>query len=80
MYTDLRRLNARRALSADARCDKVKLTAQIATRLQSQRSEEARLQQELASADELVVSNDLHPTAIKRFKQNLEQISGGGTR
>jgi site-specific DNA recombinase len=97
-------LTERRALSADARRDKVKLTAQIATcqrgienlitavergtlepeevssRLVIERSEKARLQRELASADELVVSIDLHPTAVKRFKQNLEHISGAGER
>ena len=96
------RLAERRALSADARRDKVKITAQIATcqrgidnligavekgtlepeeiasLLQLQRSEKARLQRELESADALVVSIDFHPTAIKRFKQNLEQISGSG--
>jgi site-specific DNA recombinase len=95
-------LAERRALSADARRDKIKITAkittcqrgidnlvtavekgtlepeEIASRLQVQRSEKARLQRELASADELVVSVDLHPTAIKRFKQNLEHISAAG--
>lgn len=93
-------LAERRALSADARRDKVKITAKIATcqraienlitavengtlgsdevamRLQAQRLEKGRLQQELASADEFVASVDLHPTAIKRFKQNLEHIAG----
>ncbi|WP_354125839.1 zinc ribbon domain-containing protein [Bradyrhizobium sp. RT9b] len=93
-------LAERRALSADARRDKVKITAKIATcqraienlitavengtlgseevatRLQAQRLEKGRLQQELASADEFVATVDLHPTAIKRFKQNLEHIAG----
>jgi site-specific DNA recombinase len=97
-------LAERRALSATARRDKVKITAQIETsqrsierlvtavengtleaeeivsRLQTQRSEKARLQRELESADALVMSVDLHPTAIKRFKQNLEQISGAKGR
>jgi site-specific DNA recombinase len=92
-------LAERRALSADARRDKVKIAAQIETcqrsigrlvtavengtleaeevtsRLQVQRSEKSRLQRELESADALVLSVDLHPTAVKRFKQNLEQIS-----
>jgi site-specific DNA recombinase len=95
-------LAERRALSADARRDKIKITAkittcqrgidnlinavekgtlepeEIASRLQVQRSEKARLERELASADELVVSVDLHPTAIKRFKRNLEHISAAG--
>jgi site-specific DNA recombinase len=95
-------LAERRALSATARRDKVKIAAQIAmcqrgidnlvtavekgtlepeeiaSRLQVQRSEKARLQRELESADALVMSVDLHPTAIKRFKQNLEQISAAG--
>lgn len=84
-------LAERRALSASARRDKVKITSQIeacqrsigrlvtavengtleqeevASRLQVQRSEKARLQTELESADALVMSVDLHPTAIKRF-------------
>jgi site-specific DNA recombinase len=92
-------LAERRALSADARRDKVKIAAQITTcqraisnlvaavekgtlepdevaeRLQVQRSEKSRLQRELESADALVLSVDLHPTAVKRFKQNLAQIS-----
>jgi hypothetical protein len=34
----------------------------------------------LASADKLVVSIDLHATAIKRFQQNLERISVAGDR
>ncbi len=97
-------LAERRALSADARRDKVKIAAKIATcqraienlinavengtlesgevatRLQAQRLEKARLQQELASADEFVATNDLHPTALRRFRANLEQISGAGDR
>jgi site-specific DNA recombinase len=95
-------LAERRALSAAARRDRVKIAAQIATcqrgienlvtavekgtlepeeiasRLQVQRSEKARLKRELEFADALVISVDLHPTAIKRFKQNLEQISAAG--
>jgi hypothetical protein len=50
----------------------------MASRLQVPRSEKARLQRELESADALVMSVDLHPTAIKRFKQNLELISAAG--
>jgi site-specific DNA recombinase len=97
-------LAERRALSADARRDKVKIVAKIdackrsierlvqavengtlemgevALRLQIQRSEQARLQRELESADALVVSVDFHPTAIDRFKQNLEKISAAGGR
>jgi site-specific DNA recombinase len=92
----------RRALSADARRDKVKIVAKIdnckrsierlvqavengtleisevASRLQVQRSEQTRLQRELASADALVVSIDFHPTAIARFKDCLEKISAVG--
>jgi site-specific DNA recombinase len=92
----------RRALSADARRDKVKIMAKIetckrsierlvdavengtlepgevASRLQVQRSEQARLQRELETADALVVSVDLHPTAIRGFRQNLVQISAAG--
>ncbi len=95
-------LAERRALSADARRDKVKITAKITTcqrgidnlvtavekgtlepeevasRLKVQRSEKARLQRELAAADDLVISVDLHPAAIRLFKQNLEHISGAG--
>jgi site-specific DNA recombinase len=95
-------LAERRALSAGARRDKVKIAAKIATcqrgienlvaavengtlepeeissRLQLQRSEKARLQRELASADEQVLSVDLHPTAIGRFKRNLDRISAAG--
>jgi site-specific DNA recombinase len=37
---------------------------EIATRLQVQRSEKQRLQRELDSADTLIVSVNLHPTAI----------------
>lgn len=51
---------------------------EIAPRLEHQRSEKSRLQRELALADEQVVSVDLHPTALRRFKQNLDQISGAG--
>jgi site-specific DNA recombinase len=52
---------------------------EITARLQVQRSK-LRLQQELESANTLIVSVDLHPTAIKRFKQNLEHISGSADR
>jgi site-specific DNA recombinase len=95
-------LAERRALSADARRDKVKIVSKIeatkrsierlveavengtlesgevACRLQVQRSEQARLHRELESADALVASVDFHPTAIDRFRQNLEQISAAG--
>ncbi|MDH2341530.1 recombinase family protein [Bradyrhizobium sp. SSUT77] len=97
-------LTERRALSADARRDKVKITAQVAAcqkaidnliaavekgvldieeiapRLEGQRAEKLRLQRELATADEKVATVDLHPTALKRFKANLEQISGAGDK
>jgi site-specific DNA recombinase len=97
-------LAERRALSADARRDKVKIAAkietckssigrlveavengtlesgEIASRLQVQRSEQVRLQRELESADALVVSVELHPTAIRGFRQNLEQISAAGNQ
>lgn len=97
-------LAERRALSASARRDKAKITAQIAgcqraidnliaavekgllgmeeiaSRLEPQRAEKARLERELATADEKIVSVDLHPTAVARFRQNLEQIAGAGDR
>lgn len=97
-------LAERRALSANARRDKVKITAEsaacqkaidnliaavekgvldieeIAPRLDQQRAEKSRLQRELAAAEEKVGTVDLHPTALKRFKANLEQISGGGDK
>jgi site-specific DNA recombinase len=53
---------------------------EVSTRLQACRAEKIRLARELASADEQVVSIDLHPTAIKRFKENLERIAGGGDK
>jgi site-specific DNA recombinase len=95
-------LAERRALSADARRDKVKITAkmeacqrsierlvtavengtfeadEVTARLQVQRLEKGRLQSELASADELVVSVDFHPAAIARFKRNLKHVIGAG--
>ncbi|WP_271605826.1 recombinase family protein [Bradyrhizobium sp. CCBAU 11434] len=97
-------LAERRALSASARRDRTKITAQIvgcqkaidnliaavekgllgmeeiASRLEPQRAEKARLERELATADEKIVSVDLHPTAVARFRQNLEQIAGAGDR
>jgi hypothetical protein len=53
-------------------------SGEVASRLQVQRSEQARLKRELESADALVMSVDLHPTAIQRFRPNLEQISAAG--
>jgi site-specific DNA recombinase len=95
-------LDERRALSANARRDKVKITAkidvcqrsierlisaveqgtleasEIAGRLQAQRVAKVLLQEELDSADVLVASVDLHPTAIKRFKESLDRVAGAG--
>ncbi|MGX4803975.1 hypothetical protein [Bradyrhizobium guangdongense] len=53
---------------------------EIASRLQHQRAEKARLRRELATANETVVSVDLHPTAVSRLGLNLEQIAGAGDR
>ena len=95
-------LSERRSLSANARRDKIKIAAMIAsnqrsienlvlaiekgtltedeasTRLQSCREQKRRLVAELDLADEQVASVDLHPTAVKRFKENLKQIAGAG--
>ena len=38
------------------------------------------MQLQLESANALVMSLDLHPTALSRFRQNLEQISAADDR
>jgi site-specific DNA recombinase len=94
----------RRALSANARRDSLKLhakietcqrsiermisaiedgtleAAEVASRLTAQRAEKARLQHELSSADSVIASVDLHPTAIRRFEENLARISVAGNQ